>query len=356
MQSEAILTFIYWFPFAQFIWFFIGYNRLKINSFNTTDSSLTLIIPYRNEQENLPSLIKNLNQIILRPKDQIILVDDNSTDSGITDELFLRKEITILHLKDDAVGSKKQALTQAILQSSSEWILTTDADCEFGEKWVQEMRTKLNPDLHMLIGPVLTKPGSGLQGWLQTCESVCLWSVSRASAGWNMPVLCSGANLLFRRTSWIEVGGYKAHQHILSGDDVLLMNDFSKRWKNGVRTINSRQALVLTKSLHSWKQILDQRKRWSSKRAHVGGLKKKLLLLGLAFWLFLPIAALFYDFRFPVVLFLMETGFVWSVLHGFNLSFKVSHWLLFRVAYPFFLVLLMFYKPSKVLWKGRVLQ
>jgi biofilm PGA synthesis N-glycosyltransferase PgaC len=356
MQAETFMIFICWIPIVQFTWLSIGYFRPKRSSVRPANNSITLVIPFRNEAENLPALIQHLNKLILEQDDRIFLVDDGSEDGGIPIETFLRNEITCIRLKNEQTGSKKHALSTAILEASTEWILTTDADCAFDPYWLEEMRAQTNSNLHMLIGPVLTKRVSGLPGVLQTYESACLWFVSKASAGWNIPILCSGANLLFRRSSWLDVNGYKTHRHILSGDDVLLMNDFVKRWKNGVQTTKNKYACVLTNGHTSWKHIFDQRKRWSSKTAHLGGAKRKLLATGLMFWLFMPLPAFFFDVRLPATLIVLEISLVWTILHSFSVHFNVLHWLLFRTLYPIFLGMLLFYKPGVLLWKGRPIQ
>jgi len=357
MQPEVLFNFICWLPLIQFSWLLIGYYRpISLNSAKYGAGSITVVIPYRNEEKNLPKLIKNLNGLKLAADDRIFLVDDGSKDSGIPNDINLRKEISILPLQDHAAGSKKLALSHAIRSTSTDWILTTDADCEFGPDWVEAMRNHLNKDIHMLIGPVLTTYVSGFVELFQPYESICLWSVTKASSGWNIPVLCSGANLLFRRSTWIELDGYKSHEHISSGDDVLLMNDISKRWKKGVQTISDPRCLVVTTGFNSWKLVLNQRKRWISKTNHLTGFNKKLLVIGLIFWLCLPVFAFFYDFRWPGILLVGETIFIWSVLQGFSRPFNAIHWLFFRLLYPFFLVVLLFYNPRKLLWKGRVVQ
>ena len=76
------------------LFFVIGFFRIK--EFNETDSFVdtcfSIVIPFRNEAENLDKLLKSISQINYpKKKFEIILVNDDSDDSSV--EIFEKFKI-----------------------------------------------------------------------------------------------------------------------------------------------------------------------------------------------------------------------------------------------------------------------
>jgi glycosyltransferase involved in cell wall biosynthesis len=87
----------------------------------------TIIVPFRNEAANLPLLLDSISKLHY-PKErfEVILVDDES------EEVFSPhcSLFNIRIIKNNRVSnSLKDAISTAIPFVSSEWIITTDADC-----------------------------------------------------------------------------------------------------------------------------------------------------------------------------------------------------------------------------------
>jgi len=67
-------------------WFVFGFNKIqefkKETAIQTT--TFSIVIPFRNEAENLPELLKSLSNLEY-PKDlfEVILVDDDSEDDSV---------------------------------------------------------------------------------------------------------------------------------------------------------------------------------------------------------------------------------------------------------------------------------
>ena len=57
-------------------------------------------------------------------------------------------------------------------------------------------------------------------------------AVSAATMSHGIALSCTGRNIAFRKTAFIEIGGYDEIQDQISGDDDLLMQkiSLSKRW------------------------------------------------------------------------------------------------------------------------------
>jgi hypothetical protein len=75
--------------------------------------------------------------------------------------------------------------------------------------------------------------------------------------------MCSGANLIVRRTRWLESYA-DLHPEIPSGDDMFLLESFKRR---GLRiTVNDSEAMTAIIRPHtSWRAFWKQRMRWAGK-------------------------------------------------------------------------------------------
>ncbi|RYX88602.1 glycosyltransferase, partial [bacterium] len=87
---------------------------------------LSVIIPARNEEENIAALLEALErQTYPRDLFEVIVIDDHSTDrtADITSRF---KNVRLLQLKEDAINSyKKKAIEAGIAIASGELIVTT---------------------------------------------------------------------------------------------------------------------------------------------------------------------------------------------------------------------------------------
>ena len=87
---------------------------------------LSIIIPARNEAENLPILLKSLQQQQLRPK-EIIVSDDNSTDDTIEVARAYGAEVVEKKPGDSLMG-KGAACSRGAEAATGEYLLFMDAD------------------------------------------------------------------------------------------------------------------------------------------------------------------------------------------------------------------------------------
>jgi len=91
--------------------------------------SLTVIIPARNEESNLSLLLPQLQQLIYPGDVEILVVNDNSTDT--TSEVARRYGVKLIDLSGGVSPGwlgKPFACHQGALAAHGEWLLFTDAD------------------------------------------------------------------------------------------------------------------------------------------------------------------------------------------------------------------------------------
>ena len=241
----------------------------------TFHTKATVIIPARNEENNILNVLNDLLQQDF-PSDllEIILVDDGSTDQTlmrINDFISKNPSFPVSVIKNDPSetrqGSKKRAINTAVTRSSGELILATDADTRFGKKWIAAMVSyyeKFHPE--MILGPVAYHDNGSLFSKIQSCEFMGLMAVTEGSCSMKRPLMCNGANIAYSRKAFDMVGGFDDNFKIPSGDDMFLMMKIRRKaGKNSVQFNRSKEAIVLTEPNRTLREFIHQRLRWVSK-------------------------------------------------------------------------------------------
>ena len=131
---------------------------------------ISIIIAARNEEENIITLLKSIeNQDLPSENFEVIIIDDFSSDNTyqITKTFCEKHKNFNIHKLSKNYG-KKNAIKKAISISKGELIITTDADCIVPETWLSTIVAfyqKHKPK--MIIAPVLqvtTNTFSKIQG------------------------------------------------------------------------------------------------------------------------------------------------------------------------------------------------
>jgi len=235
-------------------------------------TKVTIVLPVRNESENINLCLKNLS-CQNYPEDlfEIIIVDDSSSDNTVNlIKHFIKNSnenrISLIeHIGNNNFG-KKQAITEAIKNAKGELIITTDADCIMNQKWIAsivEYYEVYKPP--MIVAPVKFYNEKGLFQNLQSFEFLSLIASGAASVQLGLPIMCNGANLAYEKKVFIKVNGFESSVNHVSGDDVFLMHKIKKVTKRKILFIKCKEAIVETKAQNSLHDFINQRKRWVSK-------------------------------------------------------------------------------------------
>ncbi len=263
--------------YAGFIVWLILVLKIKKSKQKQTNfaPSISLIIIFRNEENNLLNLLESiLNQNYPKSKMEIILVDDSSIDKGLELVRNFQKQNPELKLKllelakekQNAFG-KKEALTVAYSKAEGEIILLADADCSFGINNIKS-RVSLfqNPTIKMVSANVLYTKNKNIFAQAQALENLSLMATTAATTAANLPILSNGANLAFNRQAYLSlpINALVKEEH--SGDDLFLMHSFKKHF--GAKSIGFEfdlDSVVFTQAQTSFKGFINQRIRWVSK-------------------------------------------------------------------------------------------
>lgn len=167
-------------------------------------------------------------------------------------------------INDDNRG-KKHALHTLLTASTADIVWLQDDDILPPTASDAEALDALG-DHDLLILPLrMVSPNSkpSLLEQLQMAEYAGIQSLTLLTARRGHPVLCSSANLLVRRTRWLE--SYPdLHPEIPSGDDMFLLESFKRRGLR-IACADAPHLTATIRPLTSWRAFLRQRMRWAGK-------------------------------------------------------------------------------------------
>ncbi len=238
----------------------------------TQTTTVTIIIPARNEEENIgPCLEAILQQTYPRELVEVLVIDDHSTDATATVVMqFSHRGVRLVRLQDhipDRINSyKKKAIEIGIAQSAGDWIITTDADCTMSPRWISSLVQVYEESRASLVAaPVRIMQKKSLLSIFQTLDFISLQGITGASVYRRIHTMCNGANLGYERKAFEAVGGFEGIDSIASGDDMLLMYKIHQKYPDRIFFLKSRDAIVNTAPVAGWKAFVNQRIRWASK-------------------------------------------------------------------------------------------
>jgi poly-beta-1,6-N-acetyl-D-glucosamine synthase len=327
---------------------------------------ISVIIPARNEEENIGTLLAALQQQTYPATlTEIIVVDDHSTDQTAN---IVRQfsSVKLVQLTEKNINSyKKKAIETGIATATGELIVTTDADCIAGPKWLSTIAAfKTENNSVFIAAPVVFDCNSSVVQLFQAMDFMILQGITGASVHKNIHSMCNGANLAYERKVFYEVNGFTGVDHIASGDDMLLMHKIWKQYPDRVRYLKSKDAIVSTQPMKTWKAFFNQRIRWASKAKSYDD--KRIIAVLLLVYLFnlsflaLGIAGFFcYQYWFYLVGLwvtktLIELPFFLSVSHFFNKQWAAKLFFFFQPLHILYTIVSgLFGQFGKYEWKGR---
>lgn len=330
------------------------------HSHGTSSLRIAVLIPARNEATHLPDCIESILAQWRLP-DEIWVIDDHSEDETLKIACQYAERVSFLRVLSlpEGVEGKKAALLMALRATHAEIIVTTDADT----RWLPDT-------LEKLVAPFAEEEVQAVGGWIQlevrpgflnAFQRIEMAGVLMLTAGsWRQgePITANGALLAYRRKAFDAVGGWGRAQQHPSGDDDLLIQRIQKHFGHGAVVFSS--AVAQTSPPTSWRDFLQQRLRWLSKR-HLYPLPWTgwgLRLVALAHWTIASV--LLWKPQQALIAWGLLTLFqAYIASKGFQHSGapfpSLKDWLLTAVVYPFYQVglgLLALFRPP-FQWKGR---
>jgi biofilm PGA synthesis N-glycosyltransferase PgaC len=333
------------------------FSKSKIETDFISLDQISVVIPFRNEAENLTELIDSINRQSRFPK-HIYFVNDYSEDEGLSLIYDVKCDFSILEMPENRFG-KKEAIRLAILNIKTDYVLTLDSDIELNDVYFESLEKLQNNDL--LILPVVMK-GKNFVQKLFELDYALSNAMNTSISGLFRPFLASGANLLFKRSSFLKYDSFENHRTIASGDDIFLLNDF-RRNNCSIELVSEMSFSVSTATPLSVKDFISQRLRWIGKGNKVGdqlsnGLAVIASIIHIGFSILLVIQIIHHKW-IELLLFVglkMMLELVVYFLYFKNIK-RLKTWAMLPLStfiYPIYIVVLMVLLPIlKPKWKNR---
>jgi glycosyltransferase involved in cell wall biosynthesis len=253
--------------FIQLLIYLVVFSRLAFyknkEELNNNNEPISVIISAKNERDNLLKFLPEfLNQDY--PNFEVIVVNDHSVDD--TEDVLKAYTMQFKHLKvvnvpdnDRFYGSKKFALTLGIKAAQYEHVLLTDADCKPASRnWIQLM-SQYTTNKKIILGFGGYEKQGGLLNKLIRFDTLFTAIQYLSFALVKLPYMGVGRNLAYNKELFFSVKGFSAHQHILSGDDDLFINEVANSKNTQIVIDEEAQTISVPKT--SFKLWLRQKKR-----------------------------------------------------------------------------------------------
>jgi cellulose synthase/poly-beta-1,6-N-acetylglucosamine synthase-like glycosyltransferase len=185
---------------------------------------ISIVVPARNEAENLPRLFASLAKLDYDPaKLELVLVNDDSTDNTaeIARELstMLPFRFRILDadhgVHETLPQTKTLPLAQGIEAATGEFVLMTDGDCEVHPQWARDMVRHFQPGIGLVCG--ITLPDYEASAKKVTKLEAVDWSlllgVCAGMCRLGKPVALIGNNYAVRAESYRDLGTFRSIEH-----------------------------------------------------------------------------------------------------------------------------------------------
>jgi len=172
---------------------------------------ISVIIPTRNEAQNLPFVLPYIPSIV----SEVILVDGNSTDDTVAVAQQLWPSILVVQQKGKGKGD---ALRTGIAASTGKIIVTLDADCSAKPDEIPRFVEALMEGFDFAKGSRFL-PGGGSEDitWLRQMGNYWLCKLTNVLFGTHFTDLCYGYNAFWKycfEQAKIECDGFEVETFI----------------------------------------------------------------------------------------------------------------------------------------------
>ncbi len=347
-----------------FVFLYRAFRKLKTNNYPENALTFSILIPVRNEQENITDLLSDIEKLDYpREMFEVLIIDDSSEDEtgNLVKSFNASYNLQYIQLNGDKKG-KKPALELGVSRAKNEIIITTDGDCRVQKDWLKSFNSSFGENAKLVVGPVKMK-SKGIFGALQSLDFTILIGYAASLVGMGKPSMSNGANMAYRRAIFMEVNGYQGNHQIPSGDDEFLLLKVAKRFPDSIAFLKNAEGVVDTLPKISFRDFLNQRKRWLSKwtlHKNAGIVTSVLLILIDNLAMILGWVGLFMGFVSPLILLFLFTRMASKVLFSSSVnkllgsSTNIAVSIIYELIYPFYVLLLSFASIfGNYTWKGR---
>lgn len=325
--------------------------------------TVSIIIPSRNEEKNLPFCLKSLEKIDY-PKEKLEIVLGNDGSDDATPQLlhaFANQYSHVRYInipkaeKNETLKAKTRALNFLIKESNGEYLFFSDADIELPAGWINAMLKNLEPNMGVMVGVTAFRNTDFLNA-MQGIEWLMALTMMKFFSNYKIPTTGMGNNMMVSREAYEAVGSYEKIGFSIVEDYALYQAIIAKGFD--FKHVFEPEIVAYTRPPSNF---LEQRKRWIK-----GALESKswLIVLGLSQAFYLPV------FILLAIYSLISLGITNGILLLFyflivlffekKLALKgYLRWLpLFLIYMPltWFVQYFVFLFSKKIDWKGQIFE
>ncbi|MBL7925902.1 MAG: glycosyltransferase [Bacteroidia bacterium] len=212
---------------------------------------------------------------------QVVVVNDCSWDDTglyleVMEQHYHHLKVVTIKEQERYQHGKKFALSLGIKAAIHNRLLFTDADClPASEDWIKEMMMAYTNQTEIVLGYGAYQKSKGLLNKWIRFDTVFNAIQYLSFALLKLPYMGVGRNLSYTKELFFKRKGFASHQHILSGDDDLFVNEHAT--KHNVRICIKPYAFTVSIPKKNWNDWFKQKKRHLSTSAYYRA-KHKLLL------------------------------------------------------------------------------
>ena len=250
------------------VWVVFRFDRSKAECTCSSDPdslpAVSVVVAARNEAAHVEGL---LDAVLGQDHDmfEVILVDDGSEDASTSMMARRAAQDDRLRWIRQEPSGKKTALTRGIREARHAICVFTDADCRPGPGWLREhARRHAAPGRTVVVGaaPLACEPS--LLGRWQAFHAALNRFLTASAIGAGSAYLATGRNLSYPRSLFDEVGGFEAHESLISGDDTLFIQQVRRSGKAGICWAETPAIQVVSPARDSWLAWIRQKRRQTS--------------------------------------------------------------------------------------------
>ncbi len=317
-------------------------------------TGLSIIIPYRNEGDNISKLQAQLNTALKSfSQYEVIWMNDHSDDGSEPKNTDYHHTINLI---SDQKG-KKTAIRKGIENAQYNDIICLDCDIDINPLFFDKLLENWTRDVH--ICPVIIRP-SGFWSSIWSLESYALCGLTVGMAKNQNPIMNNGAAWAFHKSDWEKLT--IRHLNHPSGDDIFTLEAF----KQNQATFSSgctKHEVVMVQCPSNFRSFLDQRTRWAGKSARIKDTAMRLFGMSTLIMYLTIISGLIFS-----LIYSFSAGFILILsikyIIDFSLLFLVSikaglprllwAYPILSIVYPLYAVFIAFASLTyRAKWKGR---
>lgn len=217
-----------------YLFFYLSLSLKKVGEETASRQPVSVIICARNEAENLANLLPAVLEQDY-PDFEVIVVNDCSEDNSyivLADLVNKYPHLKISNVNKDPkfTHNKKFAQFIGIKAATNEILLFTDADCRPESKnWLAGMTSHFEEKTSFVLGYGGYISTKGLLNKYVRYDTLTIAMQYLGMAIRGVPYMGVGRNLSYRRSVFFANKGFGSHNHLVSGDDDLLVNALARK-------------------------------------------------------------------------------------------------------------------------------